>query len=170
MPIHQPARYTHRIVHAGFDDKPGSVRAKYCRPGNELFPQLDRELHFGFQRNGSLVVAKSQEQMKTLHELYARGLTNGVKNMRVVKQVRRWSLDVGRWSLVVVCVGVWFVVRGALCVVHRASCIVCCAVYAVRCALCAVYCALCTVPCALCAMLDVCHIVLHWVPSYLLQL
>ena len=33
----------------GFDDKPGSNRAKYCWAGNQMFPQLDRELHFGFQ-------------------------------------------------------------------------------------------------------------------------
>ena len=29
------------IVHAGFDDKPGSVRAKLCWKGNQMFPQLD---------------------------------------------------------------------------------------------------------------------------------
>ena len=37
------------IVHAGFDDAPGSVRSRYCWPGNQMFPQLDRELHFGLQ-------------------------------------------------------------------------------------------------------------------------
>ena len=45
------------IVHAGYDDIPGTVKSKYCWPGNQLFPQLDRELHFGYQKNGSLVVA-----------------------------------------------------------------------------------------------------------------
>lgn len=29
------------IVHAGYDDKPGSVRAKFCWPGNQMFPKLD---------------------------------------------------------------------------------------------------------------------------------
>ena len=46
------------IVHAGYDDKPGSIKSKYCWPGCQMFPQLDSELHFGFQKNGSLVVAK----------------------------------------------------------------------------------------------------------------
>ena len=50
------------IVHAGFDDKPGSVRAALCWKGNQLFPQLDSELHFGFQLTGSLVVAFGEEQ------------------------------------------------------------------------------------------------------------
>ena len=54
------------MVHAGYDDKPGSVRAKYCWKGNQMFPQLDRELHFGFLRNGSLVVARNPEEEATL--------------------------------------------------------------------------------------------------------
>ena len=72
------------IVHAGFDDKPGTLRAKYCWAGNQMFPGLDEELHFGFQRNGSLVVAKSDEDMKTLEELLKRGETNGVANLRIL--------------------------------------------------------------------------------------
>ena len=59
------------IVHAGFDDKPGSVRAALCWKGNQLFPQLDSELHFGYQLTGSLVVAFGEEQEAHLHE--ARG-------------------------------------------------------------------------------------------------
>ena len=26
------------IVHAGYDDKPGTVKSKYCWPGNQMFP------------------------------------------------------------------------------------------------------------------------------------
>ena len=79
------------IVHAGFDDKPGSIRAKYCWKGNQMFPQLDRELHFGYQKNGSLVIAKSAEDEATLRELLARGEKNGVKNLRIVgrEELRR---------------------------------------------------------------------------------
>eukprot|EP00965_Chrysotila_dentata_P248848 6208569-Pleurochrysis_carterae.AAC.1 len=35
------------IVHAGYDDTPGTMRAKLCWKGNQMFPDLDRELHFG---------------------------------------------------------------------------------------------------------------------------
>eukprot|EP00759_Apiculatamorpha_spiralis_P024140 PhF_6_TR27829/c0_g1_i1/m.40600/K00111/glpA, glpD; glycerol-3-phosphate dehydrogenase len=74
------------IVHAGFDDKPGSVRAKYCSKGCLMFPQLDRELHFGFQRNGSLVIAKSKEDEATLVKLLEQGKVNGVSNLRIIEQ------------------------------------------------------------------------------------
>lgn len=37
------------IVHAGYDDKPGTNRAKYCWPGNQMFPQLDK-VRFNFNK------------------------------------------------------------------------------------------------------------------------
>ncbi len=42
------------------------MRAKYCWAGNQMFPELDKELHFGFQRNGSLVVARCDDDRTTL--------------------------------------------------------------------------------------------------------
>ena len=74
------------IVHAGYDDKPGTVKSKYCWRGNQMFPKLDEELHFGFQKNGSMVVAKSQEDLSTLDMLMERGRINGVKNCRILNQ------------------------------------------------------------------------------------
>jgi glycerol-3-phosphate dehydrogenase len=72
------------IVHAGFDDKPGSIRAKFCWPGNQMFPQLDEELHFGYQKNGSLVLANGPEEEKVLVELLERGKTNGVERLQIL--------------------------------------------------------------------------------------
>mmetsp|Transcript_13686 Transcript_13686/g.34085 ORF Transcript_13686/g.34085 Transcript_13686/m.34085 type:complete len:664 (-) Transcript_13686:198-2189(-) len=73
------------IVHAGYDDTPGSTRAKLCWKGNQMFPALDEDLHFGYQLTGSLVVASSAEDEAFLEELYQRGLTNGVQNLRIVR-------------------------------------------------------------------------------------
>jgi len=73
------------IVHAGYDDTPGSVRAKLCWKGNQMFPALDQDLHFGYQLTGSLVVARGAEEEKFLDTLVARGATNGVKNLRIVR-------------------------------------------------------------------------------------
>jgi len=72
------------IVHAGYDDKPGSVRAKYCWPGNQMFEKLDKELRFGYEKNGSLVIATNDEEEKVLQDLYERGQKNGVKNLRII--------------------------------------------------------------------------------------
>lgn len=72
------------IIHAGYDDKPGSVRAKYCWPGNQMFKKLDEELHFGYEKNGSLVVAMNEVDMEELENLYQKGLTNGVKGCKII--------------------------------------------------------------------------------------
>lgn len=74
------------IVHAGYDDKPGSNRAKYCWAGNQMFAELDKELRFGYQKNGSLVIAKTKKELAALDELKKRGETNGVKRLRIVKE------------------------------------------------------------------------------------
>jgi L-2-hydroxyglutarate oxidase LhgO len=74
------------IVHAGYDDTPGSNRAKYCWAGNQMFAQLDKELRFGYQKNGSLVVAITEAELKVLEELKRRGETNGVQRLRIINQ------------------------------------------------------------------------------------
>jgi glycerol-3-phosphate dehydrogenase len=81
------------IVHAGFDDKPGSVRAKFCWPGNQMFPKLDEELHFGYQRNGSLVLARGPEEEKVLEELMDRGRKNGVKRLKILKRDEVFAME-----------------------------------------------------------------------------
>ena len=58
-----------------------------------MFPALDEDLHFGYQLTGSLVVARGADEEAHLEELLARGATNGVKNLRIVKgdELARWS-------------------------------------------------------------------------------
>jgi len=72
------------IVHAGYDDAPGSNRAKYCWKGNQMFADLDKELRFGYQKNGSLVVAFSEADREHLVELKKRGEINGVERLKIV--------------------------------------------------------------------------------------
>jgi len=81
------------IVHAGYDDKPGTNRARFCWKGNQLFPQLDRELHFGYEKTGSLVIAKSEEELPVLDELLERGKTNGVERLRIVQKDEVFKME-----------------------------------------------------------------------------
>lgn len=72
------------IVHAGFDAKPGTLKARFNAAGNAQFEPLCRELGVPFQRNTSLVVAFSPEELPRLEELKARGEENGVPGLRLV--------------------------------------------------------------------------------------
>ena len=57
------------IVHAGFDAKPGTNKAKFNVLGNRMFEDVCRELKVPFRRNGSIVLAFGPEDEATLREL-----------------------------------------------------------------------------------------------------
>ena len=72
------------IVHAGYDAKTGSKKARFNVEGNKIMGQLAEELDFEFERNGSVVLCYSEEDMPKLQELYDRGVTNGVEDMEII--------------------------------------------------------------------------------------
>ena len=74
------------LVHAGFDNKPGTLAAKLNVEGNAMFDQVCEELDVPFRRVGSLVVAINEEEMETLKELKARGEANGVPQLEIINQ------------------------------------------------------------------------------------
>lgn len=73
------------IIHAGYDDQPGTLKAQLCVKGNRLWPDIARELGVPFQRTGSLVVAFNEAEAHTLLELKDRGETNGVPCLEIIE-------------------------------------------------------------------------------------
>jgi len=73
------------IVHAGFDAKEGSLKARFNVRGSEMMEQTTRELGVKYKRNGSLVIGFDEEDRETLNQLLVRGRTNGVQNLRIVE-------------------------------------------------------------------------------------
>lgn len=78
------------IVHAGYDASPGSLKARFNLEGNLMMEDLSKKLDFPFQRNGSLVLCFSQEDIPALHNLLEKGRTNGVAGLEILSgdQVR----------------------------------------------------------------------------------
>ena len=74
------------IVHAGFDAKEGSLKAKLNVMGSEMREDYARELGVKYKRNGSLVVGFSDEDKITLEDLRQRGEANGVRGLRVISR------------------------------------------------------------------------------------
>lgn len=72
------------IVHAGFDAKEGSLKAKLNVKGSEMMEAVTKELGVKYKKNGSLVVGFNDEDKKTLEELYERGNKNGVKDLKLL--------------------------------------------------------------------------------------
>jgi len=73
------------IVHAGFDAKVGSLKAKLNVKGSEMMEQVTKELGVKYQKNGSLVIGFCEEDKQTIKELYERGNENGVKGLEILE-------------------------------------------------------------------------------------
>ena len=70
------------IVHAGYDAKPGTLKAKYNVEGNLMYPALAKQLGFPFLNNGSLILCFDEKDRPDLEALYQRGIQNGVKGWK----------------------------------------------------------------------------------------
>ena len=81
------------IVHAGFDAKTGSLMARLNVEGARLMPGLCEELGVDYSQIGSLVVCTSEDTRSGLDELLARGLANGVDELRVIGREELLGLE-----------------------------------------------------------------------------
>ena len=72
------------IVHAGFDAKPGTLKAKLNAIGNSMFEKLSKDLDFHFRKNGSLVLCFDENDMGHLNELLQQGVQNGVHDLVIL--------------------------------------------------------------------------------------
>ena len=72
------------IVHAGYDAKPNTLKAKFNLLGNAMFDELAKQLDFPFKRNGAMVLCFDKEELGGLKELYDRGVANGVEGLEII--------------------------------------------------------------------------------------
>lgn len=66
------------IIHAGYDPKTGTLKAQLNVKGASLYKDLCQKLNVPFKEQATLVVAKSEEEKKSLNILLKRGEANGV--------------------------------------------------------------------------------------------
>ena len=74
------------VLHAGFNNKPGSFMAKLCVQGSESFEKEAAELNLPFKRTGKLIVARFEEDLARLHKLKEQGEANGVRELRIINR------------------------------------------------------------------------------------
>ncbi len=72
------------IVHAGFDAPEGSKKAKFNVLGCKMMKAYAAELGVKYAQIGSLVLAFSEEDTRTLSVLFERGKRNGVEDLRIL--------------------------------------------------------------------------------------
>jgi len=72
------------VVHAGFNNRPGTLMAQFCVEGNKSFKELCSQLDVPYKKIGKLVVAKKKEEIKELQKLEQQGDINGVDNLQII--------------------------------------------------------------------------------------
>jgi len=73
------------VIHAGFHDRPGTLKANLCVTGNSMFDKLCEELNVPFKRCGALVVALENKELKILEKLKAQGEKNKVPGLKIIR-------------------------------------------------------------------------------------
>ena len=81
------------IVHAGFDAKEGSLKAKLNVRGSEMMEKVCSDLGVKYKNNGSLVIGFTEEDAQTIQSLYVRGVANGVRNLKVLDSEELHKLE-----------------------------------------------------------------------------
>ena len=72
------------VVHAGFNNAPGSLMAKLCVEGNRGFEGLCRQLDVPYRKTGKLLVAFDEQDMEALGAILRQGEENGCEGLRLV--------------------------------------------------------------------------------------
>lgn len=72
------------IIHAGYDAKPGTLKAKLNAIGNPMYDELSRELDFPFNRIGSMVIGFNEEDLSELKKLLEQGTKNGIPGLEII--------------------------------------------------------------------------------------
>ncbi|MBQ8092656.1 MAG: NAD(P)/FAD-dependent oxidoreductase [Clostridia bacterium] len=81
------------IVHAGFDAKPGTMKAKLNVEGSQQYEAFCAELGVPYSQPGAMVLAFTDEETETLQVLYRQGIENGVKDLSLLNTAEVLALE-----------------------------------------------------------------------------
>lgn len=81
------------IIHAGYDPMPGTLMAKLNVRGNAMVEEMSEKLDFPFKKVGSLILAFNDDNLRMVHELYERGVKNGVPGLQILSPQEVWERE-----------------------------------------------------------------------------
>ncbi|GGC38961.1 hydroxyglutarate oxidase [Parapedobacter defluvii] len=72
------------VIHSGIYYKPGSLKAKNCVEGYADLLSFAKEYGIPYDLCGKVIVATSQDEIPALHNIFNRGVENGLQGMRLI--------------------------------------------------------------------------------------
>ncbi|CDM70214.1 oxidoreductase, FAD-binding [Clostridium bornimense] len=81
------------IIHSGYNERKGTLKAKLNIEGNNLIEDLSKELQFPFKRNEALVLAFNEDEVKILKELKKNGEDLGIDGLEIISREKVFELE-----------------------------------------------------------------------------
>jgi (S)-2-hydroxyglutarate dehydrogenase len=74
---HQTSRNS-GVIHSGIYYQPGSLKANFCRSGNQSIVEFCQKYNIEHEICGKVIVATNTDELPALEKIYERGLANGL--------------------------------------------------------------------------------------------
>jgi len=74
------------IVHGGYAGKYGTLKGELCIKGNQMYKQLEEELHFGYKPIGGVMLAFEQEDFEVIKKQIENGIKVGQTDMKMMSR------------------------------------------------------------------------------------
>lgn len=78
------SRANSAMIHAGYDDQPGTIKADFCPIGNRRYHELAGPLDFTLKECGSYVCGFDDDDRIHLEKLLEQGRANGVPGLEII--------------------------------------------------------------------------------------
>lgn len=72
------------VIHSGIYYKPGSLKAQNCIHGYNLLVEFCAKENIPYEICGKVIVAVDESELPKLHDIYERGIANGLKGIRLI--------------------------------------------------------------------------------------
>src|SRR5438093_719256 len=72
------------VVHAGFNPKPGTLKARLCVEGNRRLGEYAQANWVAFRRVGTFVVARNDAEARVIETLKQNGVESGVPGIEII--------------------------------------------------------------------------------------
>ena len=81
------------IVHGGYAEANAKLKGRLCYKGRVQYEQLDKELHFGFRKTGSLVITTDENDLPKLEAMLENGKKNGLTDLKILNHDEILALE-----------------------------------------------------------------------------
>lgn len=81
------------VIHGGMYYPTGSLKARLCVEGNRMLYEICAEQNIPHRKTGKLIIANTEDERKSIEEIYQQGQSNHVPNLRMIEEQEIKNLE-----------------------------------------------------------------------------